>query len=346
MQINYLIRQIRGELCFSVFFVLIFIISTAAHVGAEKPDKCKEMKTTEVEEKEFVQKTTKYIELKDALIKTALLNAVKQTLGTEVRSNVGMASTQLNDSVTDKFSELSVEKARGHVEGYEILNEDIEEKGTVSFLKIKLRVTVCVPDKESVTEVVAFGNFSNQKDKNNDVLRSMMRSHFPDNDTFSVSSENADDTFHDIKVSGKVLSFSSTLVNNSSAVGAQLLGSLFGGALGSAVGNSVEQQVKQGNAIVAIHISRVLDQETVSETADLSEEFPSTSTEEVIVSTLLNKAIRQATVGAYNKFITQYGRSKTGISKASLDFKGSNDIKESSKDSKVEDEVDLFPENE
>jgi hypothetical protein len=56
------------------------------------------------------------------------MDAVKQTLGTEVRRNVGSSESVVNDQITDRFDELTVEKVQGYINSYKVVREDLIQK--------------------------------------------------------------------------------------------------------------------------------------------------------------------------------------------------------------------------
>ena len=71
-----------------LFFYAFLSVSNYSY-AAQKHD-CKELIKTNVETREFITGKVSYGELKKQVVQQALLDAVKQSLGSEVRTHSGM----------------------------------------------------------------------------------------------------------------------------------------------------------------------------------------------------------------------------------------------------------------
>ena len=113
--------KFEGMFAVLIFFILVLIIfpssefvygiQTNSKNVSESTGNCREIRTVEVEGREFIGQNAKYRKLKKELIQQCLVDAVKQTLGTQIRSNIGMSTTQNNDDLSEKYQELSSDKA-------------------------------------------------------------------------------------------------------------------------------------------------------------------------------------------------------------------------------------------
>lgn len=299
-----------------VAFVALMSLVPANVIGEEqKNTKCKEIRTAEVEEKEFIQPGVKYMDLKKSLVQQALLEAVKQTLGTEIRSNVEMQSTQVNENIKDAHNELSMEKAKGFVQSYDVLKETHEEAkqaGGTGTLSILVKANICIPDKQNMQEIVAFGDFLIDK-QNDDSMRSVMMSVFPKSEKMVVSPKHSNETFHDIKVQGQVMNVSVDAVKSENAAGIQALSGIMaavGGdsGLGKSMGAALsgfDEKKKKAHVLVLVQAIHVTDQETFAETAEFSQEFQIETGEKNVIQQLTKKAVEQAARAVFAKLTSR-----------------------------------------
>ena len=268
--------RVRQGAMLGAILLLAALQADPARAGKEN---CKEIRQAEVSGKEFVQPGSKYQDLREAIIQQCLMDAVKQTLGTEIKRNVGSSESVVNDKITDKFDELTVEKVRGYVDSYDVAREDLVQKGNMTLLEIELAVNVCVPDESQIQQVVVGGDFLGPDGNRSEELRTMFFSHFPTHSKkIQLASYAEGQGYRDIVISGQVVDLSVTRAPKSgaagAAVGAAIVGSFLGGGVANAISQGSRGDVQRMKAVVTVKAVTVADQSTVSVTKEAQREIP------------------------------------------------------------------------
>ncbi len=302
--------------CFSVVFA-----STASGDEAEKTSKagCIELKSIDVENKEFIEKGIKYRDLKNAIVQQSFIDAVQQVLGTEVRSHSGMALSSVDGADSERFNELVAQRARGMVDSYEVTTEEIIGTGDTKLLAVGLRVVVCVPDETTTFDMVAVGDFILSNGSNSERLRSILIDLFPDNlSDYRLIPEHPRHAYHDVKIDGKVLRVDKTDESHIMAeqkksqeqAAAQIAGGLIGALTGLRGLGSVAASMNAGPAMrtyqvtveVEVTASRIMDQQVVSDRSVLTKaKLPEDTDFSAVRDELLAAAVEQATQSIYQK---------------------------------------------
>ena len=279
----------------SIAILIIFLFLVIPNPASASQENCKEIRQAQVQGKEFIQKGDKYKILRESIIQQCLLDAVKQTLGTEVRRNVGQSEKVVNDQITDKFDELTIEKVRGYISSYKIIREDITEKGAITLLEIDLEANVCVPNESQLQQVVVGGDFYDLRGSRSDKLRMVFLSFFPDsNKKLQLASYADGGGYRDIIVSGRVVDLSVTKGPKGGATGAAVIGTLLGGKLGGAIRQSGKGRVQKIKATVNVKAEMVADKATISVTREIEREEPLNADPGAASSSVLNQAIEEA----------------------------------------------------
>jgi len=259
-------------------------------------EKCKEIRQAEVEGREFLAPNSKYGDLKSAIVQQGLIDAVKQTLGTEIRHRASLATTQTDDQVSDRHKELSYEKARGNVRSYKVIKEDVQKMGEAMVLVITMSVEVCVPDESQLQSMVSVGEFKMQDGRREPNMRPVMEASFPASEQFVLAPGDNEEIPYDILVSGQLVSFNCVRENNATAVTAKILGSFLRGPVGGGVrniGNSVDQQVQTVKAIITLSALRMAENETVSETVEISRKLKLNAKPESVREEMVTEGIEK-----------------------------------------------------
>jgi len=314
---------------FSLFFdypaallVLVMVVCLVpSHVPAA--GKCKEVRQTEVEGREFLQPNAKYTELKAGILKQCMIDAVKQTLGTEVRHRASSSTTLKDDQASDKFSELSYEKARGSVLSYKVAKEDIQKMGEMSVLVIKVSADICVPDASDLQSIVKVGSFKMPGGQENPSMCSVMEAAFPANKKFILMPASKEDIPYDILLTGVVVSFKSVVEKSAAHAITRVLGDMAKGdgrrtttttsrgrrttttTSGSSgdepnmfksISENIDSQYQKVNAVITLTAKRVAEDETISKTVEVSKEINISTPPDAVLELTVKEGIEKAMV--------------------------------------------------
>lgn len=289
-----------NKLCKAIFLLFFFIVTTN-NAAADQPN-CKELRRARVSGKEFVQKDSKYQKIKDSIIQQCLLDAVKQTLGTEVRRNTGQSERVVNDKFSDKFDELTIEKVRGYINSYNIVREELTQKGSITLLEVDLEADVCVPDESQLQQIVVGGDFYDLRGSPSGKLRTIFLSFFPgNNQKLQLASYAEGQGYRDIIVSGRVVDLSVTKGPKGGAGEAAVIGAFLGGRLGGAIRQSGRGQVQKIKAAVNVKAEMVADKSTISVTREVKREEPLNADPRAATFSVLTQAVEEAATELFAK---------------------------------------------
>lgn len=273
--------------------VMVWSVVWISPCGAETRN-CKEIKKVTIHEKEFIQQGTSYRELKEALVKRCLQEAVRQATGTEIRSNVGLSTRVSGNQVDEKMDEVTVEKARGHIESYRIAAEDIQPKGSMNLLVLTVEAQVCVPEESALQEVVSVGDFTLAEGKRNAEFRGPMMTAVNENKKLQLATYLPGKGYHDIVLTGNLVSVSSGRSDRDGAIGVSLAGAFLGGRLGNKLEQHASRQVKRVSVVVTVQAKKTTEKEAVSETREAVREIALNADMKAVVVPMINEAAYKA----------------------------------------------------
>ena len=284
-----------------IFIAIGFVGIIATSLTGHAKD-CKEIKTIVVEGKEFVEKGSKYQDIKQDVTNQCLIDAVKQALGANIRSNIDMSSTVIDDTYSDKLKELTTEKVQGYVDSYKIIKEDIESKETINLLYLQIEAKVCVPDKEQLQEIVLIGDILFPDGKKSEPGKQYMHGAFPKNDKYILISGDPENTYYDILITGKLIGSTIQVIENTSGkAGARIFGSALGGQLGNAIANSAEDKKKEAFITVSVQAENKVLKEIYNDTQSIKKSFASDTDDHVALSTTYKECVEKALSAVYSK---------------------------------------------
>lgn len=288
---------------------------------ASLPDGCVDLISIEIENREFIDKGVKYRELKNAIIQQSLIDAVQQTLGTEVRSNSGLSLSSVDGIDNESFNELIAQRANGLVKSYDVIQEDIKTIGNLTMLEITVGAVVCVPDQAKSFDMVAVGDFIVEEGQKSERLRSILFAIFPDqNENFRLVPGHSSSVYHDVHVNGKVLRVDiakdSLLEAEKEQSQTQLNSAIFGGIVGAVTGmpslghsllsQSARSVIPTVTMTVEVEVAaiQIMDQKIISERVVLSESDISQDSDMfAIQNSLLTTAVEQAADSVYLRLL-------------------------------------------
>jgi len=297
---------------------------------------CIDLVSIAVENKEFIEKGSKYRDLKQAIVQQNLVDAVQQVLGTEVRSHSGLALSSVDGADSERFNELVAQRANGLVRSYEVITEEIIGTGESKLLTVGLQVVVCVPDETTTFDMVAVGDFILSNGANSERLRSILIDLFPDNLAgYRLIPDHPQHAYHDIQIIGKVLRADkideSYLMaqkrKSQNQAAAQMAGGLIGALVGIGDLGNLAANMNAGPAMrtyqvtveVEVMVRRIMDQQVVSDRSVVTKaKLPEDIDFLAVRDELLSAAVEQATRSIYQKMFGITGTSANSQNKSNL----------------------------
>lgn len=282
-----------SSLAYLPVLLVLGLCSSPSHVSAASL--CKEVRQAEVEGREFLQPNAKYNELKTRVLQQCMVDAVKQTLGTEVRHRASSSTTMNNDQASDKFNELSYEKAKGSVLSYKVVKEDIQKMGEMMVLVIKVTADICVPDESELQTIIKVGSFKMPGGRENPSMYSIMEAAFPANRKFVLMPASREDIPYDILLTGEVVSFKSVVENRAAAT--RVLGETYKGDLGrlfQSMSKNMDPHYQNVKAVVTLTAKRVAEDETISKTVEVSKDLNIQTDPNAVLELMAKEGIEKA----------------------------------------------------
>jgi hypothetical protein len=300
---------------FAIFFFSSFLLFLPKSLTAENVnDNCQEIKEKIIEIEEIISPNQSLRALKTELTDQALMEAVKETVGIQVRSFEGSHIEAINYEETDSYKSLISSKTKGLVKSYEVTQEIIT-KGNLNILKLIVSAKICIPNENFLKETVAIGNFRFQDSSNYIPARNLLSSLFPtENEKYYLAAGHATETYHDIEISGSAdvsTSVSSKIEaqqkSQQNEKTSKIIGGLTQSLLGVNLGNLAsdpESAIPKKKISVSITLSAVdvADQDKIIETLMVEKEnLPIDVDEDSIVHDALWEGITKASSVLYSK---------------------------------------------
>jgi len=300
-------EPMRSGTSYSLLVALV-ISGVATCAVAAGPHECAEIVDTPVQNREFIRPTDNYGDLKNKVLQQSLLQAVKQTLGTEVRTRSQFAVEATDGEESERFKELSAEKARGYIESYRITKEDIVSEGSISLLELEVVARVCVPKDEVTRQAVLIGDFV-ANDQPSEPMRQLLAAMFSrESNHFVVLPSDPDGTMTDIVIAGRLLETrvhrqSATEVKKRKERVSQAL-SLAKRLAGVDVSRYVSNDRRASQTVtvsVVVEASRPADQAVITETETATMEVPMDAKIDEVSAQLMTKATKKAGESIYKR---------------------------------------------
>jgi len=237
-------------------------------------NRCAEVRKIQVSGKEFVNEGDSYARIKQELVNLLLVDAVRQTVGIEVkkrsRSDIRLANNRLNE----EFKELSVEKARGYIDEFSIVQDKVVQEGGKNLLSITLEAEVCVPQNRFLREVVAIGDIT-WPAQGNAVFhhaRDLVAAAYFENPRFNLIKGDPKDEYYDWLVTGRLVATNSTVTRSFS----RMIGNSFMQSVlvnGRPIGR-IDDRVVRVSVTVYMQAENVMDKAVLSDTTTRERDFP------------------------------------------------------------------------
>lgn len=294
--------------------VSLALFALASGVDGQTVTDCKETRSTRVEAREFVPERLSYQDIRTRTLNGALVDAVKQTLGTRVAQIFTTQTSTSNNNVDEQSRDLSSEKARGYVKSYKVVSERIEGQGNAKTMIIIVDAEVCVPSAQRDKDVVAIGDFILSNGRKWDQARSIIAGKASQAKNLVVGSGMPNSIPHDIEVKGRLISFETADIVDKDSQGMSIFGALLG-TIGAATARDKDAPNLQGLAdklgaaskkkrvtvVVAIEAVKRTDNELVSETSEASVEIPGDQNPQSVAENLIRNAVAVAATNLFAK---------------------------------------------
>jgi hypothetical protein len=231
-----------------------------------------------VSSKDFLSDNADYQAVRDKLLRGLLLEATRQAVGTVVRGRTSFVSEQVNDTFSEKLLDQMVEKVQGRITSYHVDKEETLaiEGSTERILQMEVSATVCVPDPNSIPEVVAVGSVTDEKGDALAERKAFLEGAMPDSPRVVVADGDPNVVYHDGLLKGRVVL----------ALLAQYLAK---GAV-----NQVADQVLQVTVTSAADLVRTLDGEVTTATVTYRKDLAVGADPAPLINRLIDESLAEA----------------------------------------------------
>jgi hypothetical protein len=243
-----------------------------------------------VSSKDFLSDNADYQAVRDKLLRGLLLEATRQAVGTVVRGRTSFVSEQVNDTFSEKLLDQMVEKVQGRITSYHVDKEETLaiEGSTERILQMEVSATVCVPDPNSIPEVVAVGSVTDEKGDALAERKAFLEGAMPDSPRVVVADGDPNVVYHDGLLKGRVVLARAEVVDNrqKKALLAQYLAK---GAV-----NQVADQVLQVTVTSAADLVRTLDGEVTTATVTYRKDLAVGADPAPLINRLIDESLAEA----------------------------------------------------
>lgn len=307
-------KSIPRIIGFAIIAISIFLYgcstdSSHAVVDTQKSyiaNYCAEVKKTQVSGKEFINDGESYVKIKQELVKALLVDAVQQTVGFEIKKRSSSRLKLTNNRLDEEFKELNVEKARGYIDEFSIMQDKVVQEGGKNLLSITLDVDVCVPKNRFVREVVAIGDITWPKQGNLVFKQAhdLVSTAYFENPRFDLIKGDTKDEYYDWIMTGRLVA-TSTRVTKS--FGRMLGNSLMQRLLvnGRPIGR-VDDRVVRVSITVYMQAKNAMEKTILSDTTTEERDFPVAAKDNGLVR-MIDKFIEElfvkSTKNVFNKLL-------------------------------------------
>lgn len=291
-------RTVAGAL---FFIVLLNLPPVWAKAQGQRD--CAKHKTISVAAVESLGDAISYDDARQAAIRQALIQAVRQVSGIDVATSFRSVGTTTTRSIGIDAKRKMTTQSAGHVSEWHVVKEVVKGNGErTKHLQIVLSATICQGLSRDVEQIVAFAPVALPENIAVPGLRQIMSASFPLSDQFNITLESPKEAYYDILVSGRVITANVEVVDNR-----QKIRTLQRFLPDDGVAE-IPARVRRVTVRVMAKATRFTGGPTLVETVERTESIAPQADPVPVQAKLIREALAASVTALYNELLTVNGR--------------------------------------
>lgn len=284
-------RRLRFELWTLCTLLCVAFSSYSTAVVAD----CSVTRQVETSVREPVPDLSQYGAVRGKAEKAALGAAVREGVGAVIKSRTQVSLEQLDDAVTERMLDLVLARSEGRVSAYRVTEETLEDVGDSRFLRLAVEATVCVPSADAIPAVLQVAGVQGPSGEARDDLRPILVSALSDSLPLVVLNDSSGRFYHDLVVSGRVVTAGSAIVDNTERI--NLVTRMSGPQVAALIPRTARRVTVVGHVEAIDPMSR----ESRGETVELHRNLTPTADDSQTIEELIREALASAAGKLYNR---------------------------------------------
>lgn len=264
---------------------------------AGAPEECRETRDVRTTVKQALANPSDYSGARDRASRAALVAAVNEAVGAQVKSRLQVTTLQVDDNVTDRMTELMVSKTAGRVASSRVVEETLEGGEGLRLLRLTIEATVCVPALTELPAVLVAGSVTAADGTARDDLRPLLLGAASELDRLVMVDAPAGTSYHDFLITARVVEAGSAIIDNSERI------NLVARMAGPAAASRIPRQARRVVVVVAIQATEPGGREAVTETLELHRNIPPDADDAPIIGELIREGLTDAAKKLYTRLV-------------------------------------------
>ncbi len=279
--------------------VSALLVALAAGVPGVDParasEECRETRDVRTTVKQALSGPDDYTAAREKASREAVVAAVNEALGAQVKSWLQVTALQVDDKVTDRMTEVMATKTGGRVESFRVVEEAVEGDDDLRLLRLTIEASVCVPALSELPAVLVAGSVTAADGTARDDLRLLLLAAAQDSQRLVMVDAPPETSYHDFLVAAQILEAGSAIIDNSERI------DLLARMAGPAAANRIPRQARRVVVVVAVRATEPGSQESVVESLELHRNIPPDADDAPVIAELIREGLTDAAKNVYTR---------------------------------------------
>ena len=260
---------------------------------AEAPEECRETRDVRTTVKQALSGPDDYASAREKASREALVAAVNEAIGVQVKSRLQVTTLQVDDRLSDRMTELMATKSGGRVASFRVVEEALEGDEDLRLLRLTVEATVCLPALTELPAVLVVGSVSAADGTAHDDLRPILLGAAPDSERLVMVDAPAEKSYHDFLITARVVEAASAIIDNSERI------NLVARMAGPIAASRIPRQARRVVVVVAVQATEPGGQEAITESLELHHNIPPDADDAPIIGELIRDGLADAAKKLY-----------------------------------------------
>jgi hypothetical protein len=288
-------RNLRFQLRTVCTLLCIAVTAYSAAVAAD----CSVTRQVETSVREPVPDSAQYGAVRGKAEKAALGAALREGVGAVIKSRTHVSLEQLDDAVTERLLDLTLARSEGRVAAYRVTEEVLEQAGEDRFLRLSIQATVCAPVEQAIPAILQVASVQDPYGEMREDLRPILVSALPAALPLVIVDDSSGRYYHDLVVTGRILSAGSVVVDNSERI------NLVARVSGPQVAALIPRTARRVTVVGHVQATDPMSRESRGETVELHRNLTPTTDDSQTIEQLIREALAGAAGKLYHRLASE-----------------------------------------
>jgi hypothetical protein len=282
----------------SLYAGATIVISFAFNSTGAAAD-CSLTQQIEINVREPVSEMSQYGVVRGNAEKAALSAAIREGVGAVIRSRTQVSLEQLDDAVTERLLDLTLARSEGRVSAFRVTEEVLEQEGEHRFLRLSIEATVCAPSEQAIPAILQVASVQGPYGEVREDLRPILVSALPAALPLVIVDDSSGRYYHDLVVTGRILSARSVVVDNSERI------NLVTRVSGPQVAALIPRTARRVTVVGHVQATDPMSRESRGETVELHRNLTATADDSQAIEELIRETLAGAAGKLYHRVASE-----------------------------------------